>query len=301
MGKSVCIANGSFKDIDGSITFSYTMATALADMVFSVYYYSPDMDGRGNVEKEFFNAGIQPYNGQSLDLCLASQDKGLRFVGKCPVIQTCHSIMEQPVSGMSSYVAITEEVCEYLVHRGLQTTLVRSGIDLKRFCPRKKLNDIPKVLSVCQGDDSLLREACIRIGWRFQSVPKDHKYRVWHIEDLMNNADLVVGSGRVLYEAMACGRACLSWDNCKLAPTQGCGYVDESNWYECANTNFTGRGFLTIEDVDVMMSELQKYDSRDGDIMRGFAERELDARKNAVKYLSLAGIPCSLPFELFTR
>ena len=301
MAQSVCIANWSFKDIDGSTTFSYTMATALVDMGFSVYYYSPDMDGRGNVEKEFFNAGIQPYNEQPLDLCLASQDKGLRFVGKCPVIQTVFSTLEQPVNGMDSYVAISEEVCEYLVRKGLQPTLIRSGVDLKRFCSHKKLNDIPKVLSVCRGDDSLLREACIRIGWRFYNILKDTKYRVWHIEDLMNNADIVVGTGRVLHEAMACGRACLSWDNLKMAPTQGCGYVDESNWYDCAQTNFTGRGFLTIEDVDVMMAELQKYDTRDGELMRGFAEKELDSRKNAVKYLSLVGIPCSLPYELFTH
>lgn len=301
MGKSVCIANESFKDIDCRATFSYTVATALKEMGFSVYYYAPDMDGRGTTERELISAGIQPYSDEPLDLCLASHDKGLKFIGVCPVVQTCFSTMDIPVNGMSAYVAISEEVHDCLAHKRLQPVLIRDGVDLKRFCPRKKLNDIPKVLSLCRGDDSLLREACIRIGWRFYNALKDTKYRVWHIEDLLNNADIVVGAGRVIHEAMACGRVCLSWDNNKLAPTQGCGYIDESNWYECAHSDFTGRGFLTIEDVDVMMAELQKYDPRDGDIMRGFAEREFDSRKNLVKYLSLAGISCSLPFELFTR
>jgi hypothetical protein len=136
----------------------------------------------------------------------------------------------------------------------------------------------------------MLRRACSVLKWQFTSVPKETGKRIWHIEDLINQADIVVGIGRSLYDAMACGRVCISWDNRKLNPNCGCGYVTKENWHEFAKTNFTGRGFPRIETVRQLLGELRKYNPKDGADMREMAEEELDARKNAVRYLELAGI-----------
>ena len=122
------------------------------------------------------------------------------------------------------------------------------------------------------------------------NVPKSSDTRIWHIEDLINDADIVVGIGRSLYDAMACGRVCISWDNRKLNPFTGCGYVTASNWHTFAKTNFTGRGFPAINSVDMLVAELQKYNPADGASMRTIAEAELDVRKNVMKYLALAGV-----------
>jgi len=293
--KNICVANGTYKWIGGTDTFNWAMCKALIDKGYTVYYYAPDMDGKGVTEKYLREIGALPYiDGTPLIACFANQQSGSHFVDICPVVQTCHSaftMLEYPIKGAQAYISISEEIQLYLKARGFQTDVIRNGIDLNRYFPRKPLNAIPQVLSICQGDDTLLKAACAQLGWRFKSVPKDVGSRIWHIEDLINDSDIVVGIGRSLYDAMACGRVCISWDNRKLNPYAGCGYVTADNWYYCAKTNFTGRGFPQIHTVDGLIAELKKYDPKDGAIMRSFAEKELDMHKNILKYLNLVSIP----------
>lgn len=291
---NICVANGTYKWIGGTDTFNWAMCKALVDMGYTVYYYAPDMDGTGITEKYLQEIGVLPYvEGTPLVACFANQQSGSHFVGKCPVVQTCHSAftrLEYPIKGARAYISISEEIQLYLKVRGFQTDIIRNGIDLNRYCPKKSLNAIPQVLSICQGDDSLLQDACDKLGWRFKSVPKEVGSRIWHIEDMINESDIVVGIGRSLYDAMACGRACISWDNRKLNPFTGCGYVTADNWYSCAKTNFTGRGFPQIATVDGLVAELKKYNPADGKVMRSFAETELNVRKNVKRYLALVGL-----------
>ena len=290
----VCLANWSYRQIGGTESFNYALATALKELGCSVYYFAPDMDGRGVTEKHLQELGISPYKGEFLLACFANQNTGRYFVDKCSVIQTVHSAVvsaEAPCLKMKHYIGISEEVLGMLQKRHLGATLIRNGIDLKRFHPRAfPLHDTPKVLSICQGDDTLLHEACKKLGWHIQSVPKDPNNRIWHIEDLICMADIVVGIGRSLYDAMACGRVCISWDNRSFNKTSGCGYITEKNWYRAAKFNFTGKDCPPINTVEGLVAELQKYDPADGAVMRSFAEKELDVRKNAVRYLGLVGV-----------
>lgn len=292
--QSVCVANGTYKYIGGTDTFNWALCRALLDLGYDVCYYAPNMDGKGVTEKYLQEMGVQPYKeGMPLLACFANQQSGKHFIGKCPVVQTCHSkftTLEFPIKGASAYVSISEEIQSYLQVKGYATTLLRNGCDLKRYAPKGCLHEVPSVLSICQGDDTLLREACAKLGWRFKSVPKGVSERVWHIEALINEADIVVGIGRSLYDGMACGRACISWDNRKLNPYTGCGYVTEENWHRFAKTNFTGRGFPAISTLGALVAELKKYKPSDGAVMRSMAERELDMRKNVLQYLALAGI-----------
>ena len=292
--RNICVANGTYKWIGGTDTFNWALCRAFQDLGYTVYYYAPNMDGTGVTEKYLMEAGVRPYiEGTPLLACFANQQSGKYFLGKCPVVQTCHSAftnLEFPVKGSRAFVSISEEIQLYLKVRGYQTDIIRNGIDLVRYCSKRPLNEVPRVLSICQGDDSLLKEACSKLGWQFRNVPKEVGSRIWHIEDLINYADIVVGIGRSLYDAMACGRACISWDNRKLNPFTGCGYVTSDKWYDFAKTNFTGRGFPTIHTADMLVRELKKYNPADGAVMRSFAEKELDVRKNALKYLAMAGI-----------
>jgi len=291
---AICVANGTYRWIGGTDTFNWAMCRALKELGYDVYYYAPDMDGTGVTEKYLREIGVKPYmDGTPLRACFANQQTGKHFLGICPVVQTCHSAyttLEYPVPGVRAYVSISEEIRDFLKTRGVSSELIRNGIDLERYSCRNPLRETPVVLSICQGDDALLREACETLGWAFKSVPKEVGSRVWHIEDLINGADLVVGIGRSLYDAMACGRACVSWDNRPLNPYTGCGYVTAERWHDYARTNFTGRGYPRIDTVDGLVEELRKYRPMDGATMRGFAERELDMRRNVLKYLELAGI-----------
>ena len=292
--RNICVANGTYKYIGGTDTFNWALCKAFIDMGYHVYYYAPDMDGRGVTEKYLREIGVLPYkDGIPLAACFANQQSGKAFIGRCPVVQTCHSkwtALEWPVPGIKACVSISEEIHDFLKERGKNSVLMRNGEDLERYSPKTPLRETPRVLSICQGDDSMLREACAKLGLSFKSVPKKVGDRVWHVEDLINEADIVVGIGRSLYDGMACGRACISWDNRKLDPYHGCGYITEENWHACAWTNFTGRGLPPLDTVDMLVAELRKYKPEDGAVMRRMAEMELDARKNACKYLELAGI-----------
>lgn len=296
LSNAICVSNGTYKWIGGTDTFNWAMCKALVDMGYSVYYYAPDMDGNGVTEKYLREIGAMPYTeGIPLLACFANQQSGKHFVGKCPVVQTCHSAytsLEMPIKGAKCYVSVTEEIQKHLKVHGYSTPVIMNGIDLERYCSKVPLRTSNlRVLSICQGDDTLLKEACASLGWDFRSVPKKVDERIWHIEDLINEADIVVGIGRSLYDAMACGRVCISWDNRRLNPYCGCGYITAENWYAAARTNFTGRGFAQIYTADKLVDELKKYNVADGATMRSFAEKELDMRKNVLKYLAMAGIP----------
>lgn len=304
--RNICVANGTYKFIGGTDTFNWAMSKAFIDLGYTVYYYAPDMDGNGVTEKYLKEIGAQPYKwGTPLAACFANQQSGKEFIGKCPVVQTCHSkwtTLEFPIKGAKAYVSISEEIQDFLKARGYETILMRNGEDLERYSPKSPLREpaqpaalCPRVLSICQGDDSMLKAACKELGWAFKSVPKEVGQRVWHVEDLINDADIVVGIGRSLYDGMACGRACISWDNRKLNPYTGCGYITEENWFTCARSNFTGRGLPPINTVQGLVAELLKYKPEDGATMRRIAEQELNARTNAKRYLALAGIAIPAP------
>lgn len=304
--RNICVANGTYKFIGGTDTFNWAMSKAFIDLGYTVYYYAPDMDGNGVTEKYLKEIGAQPYRwGIPLAACFANQQSGKEFIGKCPVVQTCHSkwtSLEFPIKGAKAYVSISEEIQDFLKGRGYETILMRNGEDLERYSPKSPLREpaqpaalCPRVLSICQGDDSMLKAACKELGWTFKSVPKEVGQRVWHVEDLINDADIVVGIGRSLYDGMACGRACISWDNRKLNPYTGCGYITAENWHICARANFTGRGLPQINTVPALVAELLKYKPEDGATMRKIAEQELNARTNAKRYLALAGIAIPAP------
>lgn len=304
--RNICVANGTYKYIGGTDTFNWALCKAFIDLGYAVYYYSPDMDGNGATEKHLKEIGALPYKwGIPLAACFANQQSGKEFIEKCPVVQTCHSkwtTLEFPIKGAKAYVSISEEIQDFLKARGYETILMRNGEDLERYSSKSPLREptppaalCPRVLSICQGDDSMLKAACKELGWTFKSVPKEVGQRVWHVEDLINDADIVVGIGRSLYDGMACGRACISWDNRKLNPYTGCGYITEENWFACARSNFTGRGLPPINTVQALVAELVKYKPEDGATMRRIAEQELNARTNAKRYLALAGIAISAP------
>ena len=113
MPNNICIANGTYKWIGGTDTFNWAMAKAFKELGYNVYYYSPNMDGRGVTEKYLNEIDVHPYlEGLPLLACFANQQSGSHFVGKCPVVQTCHSRytgLELPIKGAKAYVSISEE------------------------------------------------------------------------------------------------------------------------------------------------------------------------------------------------
>ena len=104
----------------------------------------------------------------------------------------------------------------------------------------------------------------------------------------INNVDLVVGVGRSLYDAMACGRAVISYDT-RYADRnfEGDGYLDKTNIKESLQYNCCGglnRRFFTRKDF---ILELKKYNHKDGASLRDVAVNELNISKSVEQYLAI--------------
>jgi hypothetical protein len=214
------------------------------------------------------------------------------FLNKCKVLQLLNSkftTLEYPVKG-AKYIAVSNEIKDFNKEKfGLDVPMYLNGIDLDRYKPNGELQQIPRVLSICQGDDKLLEQACNELNYEFKSVPKNVGSRIWNVEDWIKDADIVVGIGRSAFVGMACGKCVISWDNRGLNPNTGCGYVKPQDFNKFSYSNLTGRGFPPIDTVDKIKNELLKYNLNDGVHNREIAEHHLNADKNAIIYLNELG------------
>ena len=82
---------------------------------------------------------------------------------------------EQPSNYADAYVSVTQEVHDHLYRQGVDSLLIRNGIDCERFSPRKQLNEQLKVvLSLCQSEEAneLIEQVCAEKGITYLKADK---------------------------------------------------------------------------------------------------------------------------------
>lgn len=288
---NILIANHHLKRTGGTENYSFALAEELVRLGHQVEYFTYT---KGYVSKKFEEAGIRFKSRKTYDLILANHKTTIQFLHRRGfTVQTCHGTLptlEQPSKYADAYVSVTQEVHDHLKAKGVESTLIKNGINCRRFAPRRKLNDrLSCVLSLCQSDEAntMIREVCIRNGIRYLSADKKHD-NVWKLEELINQADLVVGIGRSLYDAMACGRTVISFDKRKYSDALGDGYLDAATVVDSIRYNCSGRGSRKKMDEASFENELHKYKPSDGAALREYALRELNIEHAAQQYLALA-------------
>lgn len=251
---------------------------------------------RGNVTVEYFafkrgklarhieeSLGIRYKSRSHYDLILASHNvvvDALRKYGQ--IIQICHGTfppLEQPSPYADFHVGISEEVCRHLERRGYSSRLVLNGLDLQQKKPMRPLNPtLGVVLSLCQSEQAndLLCRVCERAGVALIRHNK-HKNPTLDIECEINQADMVVGIGRSVYDAMACGRPCIVFDWRDYNGRKGDGYLHPHAFDGYVRTNCSGRARKVEFDEDLLLAEFAKYNAADGPKLRQIAEARLNA------------------------
>src|SRR5690606_29943056 len=106
---------------------------------------------------------------------------------------------------------------------------------------------------------------------------------IWEVENLINNADLVIGLGRSAFEAMACGRPVIIFDERNYFLKGGDGYIGEKVGLSLKN-NCSGRYFKEEFNKQKLAQELRKYKKEDSIFFREVAEKEFDVIKNVDRY-----------------
>ena len=293
MNKSIVLAQDKFEFLGGTTTLLVDMASALLRIGgYDIYYWSEDLGTGSMTERWLESNGIQKYDGRKVDMAITCQSAATaHFAGRCKVLQLLNSkytTLEYPVNGCKAYIAVSVEIADFMKEKfGMEVPVMLNGIDLERFKPDDSKSETVRVLSICQGDDTLLKEACEELGYKFNSVPKEVKDRVWNVEDLIKDSDIVVGIGRSAYVGMACGKCVVSWDNRSLNPNTGCGYIIPEKFFEYAHSNFTGRGYEPLDTKEKLKAELKKYNPVDGLKLRVIAEHHLNADLNTRICLAL--------------
>lgn len=289
----VLVANNSLKSLGGSETFTYTLVEELKNRNYDVEYFTFH---KGLVsDKIEADLNVSFMANDNYDLIFANHHTCVdKLYKKGFVIQTCHGVfpkLEQPSRKANGYVSISEEVQNHLASLDIPSLLIYNSINLERFKPVHPIRaKLETVLSLCHSEEAnnFVSDACEELGISFI---KAYKYDnpVWDIENIINQADLVVGLGRSAYESMACGRPVIIYDTRSYFESCGDGYIRDCLGFSLRN-NCSGRYSLTEFDKKHLIDELDKYNPRDGEYFRSFSEKELDIKKNLDKYLSYVAL-----------
>lgn len=288
----------------GTENYTYALAQELLRRGHKVEYYA---EVRGETSKKFERMGVPYMNHVYYDLILANHVTVVRKICRRGfTVQTCHGMLpdlEQPSIFADAHVVISDELKDYLAGKDYTARLIRNGIDCERFSPVKPLSPkLSTVLSLCQSDaaNDFIARCCAKAGVEFRALNK-FTDNVWDVEKYINDADLVVGIGRSAYDAMACGRCVISFDNRNnLAKGIGDGYLSTDNISRSIRHNCIGRGSGREFGEDDFIKELQKYNPADGAFLRQFALQHFNIEHSVDEYLSFApskprrGLACTL-------
>ncbi|HHX79070.1 MAG TPA: glycosyltransferase family 4 protein [Acholeplasmataceae bacterium] len=285
---NILVATNHLQTTGGTESYTYALIVELIKKGHHVEYFTFE---KGEVSDIIENLGVKFRKKIFYDLILANHYNVVDHLHKRGfIIQTCHGIcneLEKPSPKADAYVAISYEVQEYLLKQGIKSSLILNGIDCNRFTSKRDL--FPKlntVLSLCQSEEAnkTIQKACTAINVDFI---KANKYieNTWFIEDIINKADLVIGIGRSLYDAMACGRAIISYDSRSYSKSLGDGYLNNENIHQSLRYNCSGRYSQKEYSFQDLISEMNKYNFADGQYFRDFSLQNLNIEIVTQKYI----------------
>jgi hypothetical protein len=289
----ILVANNRLENVGGSENFTYAIIEELCRRAYDVDYFTfYKGKDKYSVSRRIESLGVPFMRHKEYDLILASGNAVVRHLSRFGfVIDTVHGVLgvEEPSAFADLYVSVSPYICDYYRERGFQWKVIMNGINCERFQPQTALNSrLTKVLSICQGDNSndFVARCCKKIGVSFKRIDK-YKEKKWDIENDINDADLVVGIGRSLYDGMACGRTIISYDKRSYRDKgyEGDGYLTKDTIHQSMYRNCKGTRAFTEEEF---IGELRKYNPEDGKDMRKIALEELNVEKTVQEYLNYA-------------
>lgn len=261
-------------ELSGTPTVTLTIYNELVKRGHDVTVYSP----LGGVLGKFMK-NVQSLDGiDAPDIILAQHipcaiDLKEKFP-QIPMVFYCHGFVQEieqpPPFPADYYLMINEECVDNYISQGIpeqKMQIVRDVIDTERFKPAKPINrELKKVLFISNykkwRNFHAVNGACQKLGLELTCHGSPYG-RNFEIDKAINEADLVVSWARGIMEAMACGRAALSWDR-----NEGDGYIDSKTYFEARQDNFSGRHFKIPFNADSLAEEMQKYDPACGPINR---------------------------------
>jgi glycosyltransferase involved in cell wall biosynthesis len=260
------LASSYTLDLAGVPTFTLTMYKELVKRHHNITIYSP-MGGKLETE---MNVIKDVKDIKTPDVIIAQHTNCAvdlkRAFPKIPLVFYSHGLLpeiEQPPPFPADlYFAINEEVKGNFINKGVpedKIRMVRDFIDTERFTSQKPLHKkLERVLFISNykkwKNFKTVAGACQKLGVLLKCCGAPYG-RCYEIENAINDADLVISWGRGILEAMASGRAALSFDR-----YEGDGYIDGKTYFEARRDNFSGRVYKYPFTPESLATEMQKYD-----------------------------------------
>ncbi|MEJ6793051.1 MAG: UDP-glycosyltransferase [Lacinutrix sp.] len=290
--KTVLVANNHLKRVGGSETFTYTLIEALLKKGYEVEYFT---FFKGEVSQRIErDLDVQFMSKSKYDLILANHNTCVNYLSKRGVIiQTCHGIFpkeEQPTQYADGHVGISKEVKDHVKTLGFDSEIIVNGINCERYYVKKPINtELKNVLSLSQSEpaNAKILAACEALGLRFSKFNKNEN-SVWHVEDMINEADLVLGLGRSAYEAMACGRTVVVFDERAYFQSYSDGYMTPDLVKQCVENNCSGRYSKLEFTTEDLIDAFKKYKKEDGNALRELALTDFNIDIQVDRYLKYA-------------
>lgn len=290
--KHILVACNHLAQVGGSEMYTYDLAKSLLSRGDCIVEYFTHNLGliSSKMEKEL---GVKMMTRRKYDLIIASHTTSiLSLFGKGPIIQVVHGtvpVLERPSIFADYHVAISEEIADDLADKGFDSKVVLNGLDLASKCPKERPSaQLKTVLSLCQSESAneRLRKICERLKLNFKSLNK-HKNPTLDVVKEINESDLVVGIGRSVYDAMACGRPCVILDERSYNGYQADGYLRPNRFWQYVKKNCSGRYLRRKYKDEEIVREIRKYDPKDGEVLREIAESALNMEVVAKEILEL--------------
>lgn len=212
---------------------------------------------------------------------------------KVPMIFSAHGVEpegEQPPDiEVEAYIAINEEVFGNLVVKGVaasRISIIRDFVDTNRFYATTPVNNVLKnVLFISNRKKwktyAIIEKACKNLNLNFVAVGSPYG-RSYKLEEDINAADLVIGSGRAILEAMSCRRPVINFDK-----GVGDGYFVDDVYWDSRTYNFCGELCRYKFDVDDLTKEILKYDPEHGILNREIILQEHNVVRGVDRILSI--------------
>jgi hypothetical protein len=252
------IANHLFGGRTGSELWSYELGRVLTDRHHAVEYFGVDISSRHisayDISHATFQAGASP-TPHTPDIIVAGQYTTVAHLARLfpdvPIVQVLHGItdgLDTPAPDLPNlvhYVCVSPEVYHRARKLGNPASMMTCSsqlIDDHLFTAHADLNDPPRHLLLISRRmnprrRSLVEHAAGTAGLTCLWIPgTTGELSPAHVAGRIHDADIVVGMGRAIPEALMCGRNAIVYD------IHGCdGLVTDFNFERLAFHNFSGR------------------------------------------------------------
>jgi len=266
----IALVNWNLNKVGGSQSFTHTLATAFEQLGHSVTKHDTHFEGEA-------------------DLVILSQPSHCTALTNAPIIQVSHSsfVPLERFTNKSSYrVSVSQEIKQLEEKLGFDSVVINNPIDTSIFKLLNLREKCGRVLYMSH-DGALAREtiqsACRKKSVDFAMIENSH-----NIAEDIHRADVCIGIGRCLLEAMACGKNVISGDHRNWMDSfKGAGLIEPDRYTYHTRDNFSGR--LSPREVteQMIIDAIENYDPDRGIKLSKLVKRTHDAKAIARQYLRL--------------